>query len=211
MTQSNYRANYGAAGRVAGLGDGEMLEHVLARNWRLIALRGAVAILFGVLALIWPDATALTLVILFAAYLALDGVLAIVAGMRAARRQEKWWPFALEGIANLMVAAIAILWPGITLLALVYLLGVWAIFTGVLMALPGLSARGPADKWLLVAGGILSVLLGIIVISQPLIGLAVLITLIAVYAILFGGVMLYFAYRLHRRQASSGVASAPRG
>ena len=80
-----------AAGRVL---------HILARNWWAVALRGAVAVIFGVLAVALPGIAIFWLAVLFAAYMLIDGVFAIVAGVRAAQHHARWWPFALEGVAD---------------------------------------------------------------------------------------------------------------
>jgi uncharacterized membrane protein HdeD (DUF308 family) len=193
------RSDYDSSERLRdSAAPGNTIAHVLSRNWWVVGLRGAFAILFGVLALAWPGVTILTLVILFAAYMLADGVLAIVAGVRAVRRHERWWPFLLEGLANLAAGVIAILWPGITLLAMVYLLGIWAIVSGVLMAFPDFSGRRPVGSWLLVVGGVLSVILGVIVISQPIAGVLVLITWVAAYALAFGVILLILAFRLRQ-------------
>ena len=103
----------------------------LARNWWAIALRGAFAILFGIAALLLPAVTLAALVLLFAAYMLADGVLAIIAAVGAARRHERWGWLAFEGIADLIAGAIAFFWPLITVLAFVFLMAIWAIVTGV--------------------------------------------------------------------------------
>jgi uncharacterized membrane protein HdeD (DUF308 family) len=105
----------------------------LAQNWWAIALRGVLAILFGFVALFLPGVTMLSLVLVFAAYAFADGVLGIVSAVRAARFHERWIPLLLEGIVDIIIAAIAVLWPGITVTAFVLLVAAWAIVTGGLM------------------------------------------------------------------------------
>ena len=89
----------------------DAMSALLARNWWVIALRGALAILFGIIALFLPEATMLALVLLFAAYMLVDGVLAIVAGVRAARRHDRWGWLILEGAIDLIAGGIAVVWP----------------------------------------------------------------------------------------------------
>jgi uncharacterized membrane protein HdeD (DUF308 family) len=178
-------------------GPGDVL-HVLARNWWAVALRGAVAVIFGVLAVALPGIAIFWLVVLFAAYMLIDGVFAIVAGVRAAQHHERWWPFALEGAADIAAGLIAVIWPTITAIALVYLVAIWAIVTGVLMVSAGFSPRRPHGAWLLVLGGLLSVLLGILFIGWPSAGVIAIGWWIGVYAITFGVVLLVFAFRLRR-------------
>ena len=106
---------------------------VLARNWWAIAMRGVLGILFGLVALFLPGATMLSLVLVFAAYTFVDGVFAITSAVRAASEHERWGLLVLEGIADIVVAGIAIFWPGITVVAFVLLVAFWALVTGGLM------------------------------------------------------------------------------
>ena len=98
------------------------MSAALARNWWAVALRGVFAILFGIIALLMPGVTLTALVLLFSAYMLVDGVFTIVAAVRAARRHERWGWLVLEGIADLAAGAIAFLWPVITVVAFIYLL-----------------------------------------------------------------------------------------
>ena len=91
------------------------LVAVLARNWGAIALRGVLGILFGLIALFLPGVTMLSLVLVFAAYAFVDGILGIVSAVRAAGEGERWGPLVLEGIVDIVVAGIAVFWPGINL------------------------------------------------------------------------------------------------
>src|SRR5258707_11077365 len=97
----------------------DSLGAALARNWWLIALRGVLAVIFGAIALLMPIATILALVLLFSAYMIVDGVVAIYAAVRAARRRESSGFLAFQGIASVAAGAIAFVWPGLTVLAFV--------------------------------------------------------------------------------------------
>src|SRR5208282_4885940 len=111
MTEANLR---GVAGP-----EYDLLIAMLARNWWAIGIRGVVGILFGLVALFLPGATMLSLVLLFAAYIFVDGVFGIVSAVRAARAHERWGLLVLEGLVDIAVAAVAVLWPGITVVAFV--------------------------------------------------------------------------------------------
>lgn len=110
---------------------------VLERNWWALAVRGAIGLLFGLflggLALLAPGIALGSLVLAFGAYMFVDGIFAIIAGIRAAERHLRWWPLVLEGVADLIAAAIAVFWPLITLIVLIYLAAFWAILTGILL------------------------------------------------------------------------------
>jgi uncharacterized membrane protein HdeD (DUF308 family) len=185
----------------AGLNYEAMLG-VLAQNWWAVAIRGVLAILFGLIALFMPGATMLSLVLLFAAYSFVDGVFAIISAVRAARRHERWGSLVFEGIVNIAVAAVAVLWPGITVLAFVFLVAFWALFTGGLELAAAFRLRTRDGRWWLVLGGIVSLIYGALLVIAPLIGAVVLTWWIGAYALVFGVALLVLAFRLRSRQES---------
>jgi uncharacterized membrane protein HdeD (DUF308 family) len=185
----------------------DAMSTLLAHNWWAIALRGAVAIAFGIIALLLPSVTMLALVLLFAAYMLVDGVLAIIAAVKAARRQDRWGWLVFEGVADLIAGAIAVVWPLVTVIAFVFLLAAWAIVTGTLLFLAGFRLNVTHGRWLMMLGGAISVIWGILLIFQPLIGALVLTWWIAAYMLLFGGALLFLAFRLRsRRHALQSLA-----
>jgi uncharacterized membrane protein HdeD (DUF308 family) len=170
-------------------------------RWALI-LRGILGILFGVIAFTMPGLTFVTLIALFAAYMLIDGVFAIVSGVKAGRRGQRWWPFILEGVANLAVGAIALLWPGATGLALVYMVAVWSIFTGVMLLIP--NHDHPVTTRILISfAGIASILLGIAMIAQPIAGSLAVIWMTGMYGLIFG--VLLLAAGLKSRSTTAAV------
>lgn len=179
------------------------IEDFWARNWWALALRGAFGILFGLVAFLVPGVTVLTLLILFAAYMLADGVFAMIAGVRAARRHERSWPMFLEGIANLVAGGIAVALPGITVFVLVYLFGFWAIVSGGFLIAAGLQRRDGHRPWLLAVNGALSVLWGALIIfwliTQPAVSVLAVVWWIGIYAFAFGILLLIAAFRLRRR------------
>jgi uncharacterized membrane protein HdeD (DUF308 family) len=177
----------------------DAMSALLARNWWALALRGLFAILFGVIALFLPDITMLALVLLFAAYMLVDGVLAIVAGVRAARRHDRWGWLILEGAIDLIAGGIAVVWPLVTIVAFVWLLAAWAIVSGVILFAASFRLNLAHGRWLMILGGAISVVWGVLLILWPLTGALVLTWWMAGYALLFGGVLLFLAYRLRRR------------
>jgi len=168
----------------------------LARNWWAIALRGVLGILFGAIALLQPGTTMLSLALVFAAYAFFDGVLAITASVRAVRQEEHWGYLMFEGIVDIVTAAIALLWPGITVLAFVFLVAGWALATGVLMIAAAFRLDSVDGRWWLVLGGIVSVLYGGLLAAAPLSGALVLTWWLGVYALVFGVALLVAAFKL---------------
>ena len=179
------------------------MRTVLTRNWWALALRGIFAILLGLAAFVLPGVTLAVLVALFGAYAVVDGVLAIIAGVRAAERHERWWSLVLKGLAGIVAGVLAFVWPALTALALLYLIAGWAIVTGVLEIVAAVHLHRAHGEWLLILNGVLSILFGLFVIVWPGAGVLTLVWMIGVYAIVLGAVLLVLAFRLrnlHRLQ-----------
>lgn len=165
-------------------------------GWLLF--RGIVAVLFGVVALAMPVVTLGSLVLVFSAYLLADGVLAIVAAVRAARAGEAWGGSAFEGLADLVAGAIALLWPGITLIVLVVLTGLWAIVSGAFMVYASWRAKLPRGRWLWAFAGVLSVVWGVLLLVAPVPGAVVMTIWLGAYALVFGASLLIASWRLRQ-------------
>src|SRR6266478_539053 len=103
---------------------------VYSSSWWAIALRGLAAILFGVLAFIWPRMTLTVLIFIWGAYALVDGVVAVAAGIKSHGEYNRWWVLLLEGILSVLAGVVAFIMPGITALVLLILIGAWAIVTG---------------------------------------------------------------------------------
>jgi uncharacterized membrane protein HdeD (DUF308 family) len=188
----------------------DVLSAVLARNWWAIAIRGVLGIVVGVVAFIMPAATMLALVLLFAAYVLVDGVFSIVAAVRAARQRDRWGLLVLEGLADIAAGAIAVVWPGITVLAFVLLVAAWALVSGILMLAAAFRLNLNHGRWWLVLGGIASVVYGVLLVVAPLIGAVVLTWWFGAYALVFGVALLVLSFRLRARQADRPHAAAAR-
>ncbi len=126
---------------------------VLIGNWWALALRGIAAILFAVIAIFSPEITATALVLLFGIYALFDGILALVAALRAARRHGRSGALLLEGILDILIAIIAFAWPEAALVALIYLIALWAVVTGIALMAAGLALIRLSGEWLLVVSG----------------------------------------------------------
>ena len=190
----------------------DAMSNLLAQNWWAIALRGVFAIIFGIIALLMPGAALLAFVLLFAAYMLVDGVFAIIAGVRAAKRHERWGWLIFEGILDFIAGGIAVVWPLITIVAFVFLMGAWAIVTGALLFGASFRLSIPHGRWLMALAGAISIIWGVLLIIWPLIGAIVLTWWIAAYALFFGVALLVLAFRLRgrrrRRRGAFGCSAA---
>ena len=173
-----------------------MILQALAKKWWLLLLRGILAVLFGILAFTWPGLTLLTLVILYGAYAAIDGIVALAAAFGGGQGASRWW-LAIVGIVGIAAGLTAFYWPGITALVLITLIGAWTLAHGIMEIIGAIKLRHEIDnEWLLIFSGLLSVLFGIFVLAQPGAGALALVWLIAAYAVAFGILMIALSLRL---------------
>jgi uncharacterized membrane protein HdeD (DUF308 family) len=183
------------------------MSALLARNWWAVALRGVVAILFGLVALFIPGAVLLTLALLFAAYLIVDGVLGMIAAVRAASHHDRWGLLLFEALVNLAVGMIAAVFPAAAVAGFVLVIGAWALITGVLMLVAAFRLHVSHGRWWLVFAGIVSVLWGAVLFIAPLMGAVVLAWWLGAYAVVFGITLLMLGFRLRGQHMSGGAAS----
>ena len=178
----------------------------LIGNFRTMFLfRGIAAVMFGILTLVWPKISLLTLVYLFGIFAIIGGITAVAAAFRS--REMPGWGFLLfEGILGIAAGVVALIWPGITALAFLYLLAAWAIITGILEFVAPLAFPMSGGRALLtVLSGILSVVFGVLIAAQPSSGLLAVVWLIGVYAIVVG--IMYVAVYFEARSVATSVAA----
>ena len=175
------------------------LASTLARGWWLLLLRGLVAIVFGVLAWVQPGITLAALVLLFGAYSMTDGVLCLWTAITGPKGHEYWWLLLLEALVGIGIGFLTFFAPGITALALLFYIAIWAIATGVLEIAAAIRLRKEIDnEWLLLLAGLASVVFGILLAAQPAVGALAVLWLIGSYAILFGVLLLILAVKIRK-------------
>jgi uncharacterized membrane protein HdeD (DUF308 family) len=174
-------------------------------RWWVLVLRGTAAIVFGVLTLVAPLASLLALVLLFGAYALVDGALYLTLAFRGAKRGEHWGPFVVAGVASLAAGVITFVRPGLSALALLFLVAGWAVVTGVTAVLAAVRLRRYIrGEWLLGLSGVLSLGFGVLLAVFPRVGALVLASWIGAYAIVFGGVLAALGLRLNARRHLPG-------
>ncbi len=174
-------------------------------NFRTMFLfRGIVAILFGILTLVWPKLSLTVLVLLFGIFAVVSGITAVAAALRNTREQG-WGLLLFEGIVGILAGVVALVWPGITALAFLYLLAAWAIITGILEFIAPLSFPMSGGRAvLMVLAGVVSVVFGVLLAFQPASGLLAVVWLIGIYAIVIG--VLYIVAYFESRSLTSRLA-----
>ncbi len=185
------------------------MTFALARNWWSLVIRGAAAILFGIISFAWPGITLTALVFLFAGYALVDGVVNIAGVVRAVEAHERWGALLIEGLVGIAAGIVTIAWPAITALVLVWVIGAWAILTGVFELVAAVRLRKfISGEWLLVLGGVASLVFGILVIIAPLAGALVIALWVGAYAMVFGVVLVALGIRLRswRRTLPAGTS-----
>jgi len=184
------------------------LLHTLGRAWWLVLLRGIAAILFGILALAWPGITLVTLVLLWGAWALIDGVTALVAGWRAKDGEKPMWQIVLVGLVGIAAGVLTFVMPGVTAIALLIMIAVWAIVSGVFEIVAAIRLRKEiANEWMLILSGALSVVFGALMILNPGAGALAVLWLIGSFAIAFGVLLVILAFRL-KKHATAHAAPA---
>lgn len=170
----------------------------LLRSWWVPALRGVIAILFGLLALMWPGLTLLSLVALFAAYALLTGVVSVMGAIKNRKRDDEWWLLLLLiGLVGIGAGVIAMIHPGLTAMVLVLVIASNALITGVLDIAAAIRLRKMIHgEWLLVLNGIASIAFGVLAFLFPAAGALALVWMISLYAAVTGVLLLGVAFRL---------------
>jgi uncharacterized membrane protein HdeD (DUF308 family) len=174
---------------------------LLVNNWWALAIRGVVAILFGVATLFWPNLTLIALLLLFASYALIDGIFAIAAAFQGEKGGSTTGLLILEGLIGVGAAVVTVLWPGITAQALVVLIGAFAICRGVIEIAAAIRLRKVIrNEWALGVAGLLAVALGVLLLLYPSSGAVAMALWIGVFALAIGVALLALALELRSLQ-----------
>jgi len=179
------------------------IEILNEKHWWQVAVRGLIALIFGIMVLAWPGVALAILAIIFGAYVFVDGIFTLVAAVNyKAGAGRRTWLF-IRGIAGIIVGLITFFWPAITEIALVLLIAAWALVTGVMELVFAFRAnQNTAIRWMFAISGILSLILGFLLLARPIIGALVIIWVIGAYAVLAGILLIILGFRLRNVKAS---------
>jgi uncharacterized membrane protein HdeD (DUF308 family) len=175
------------------------MSNALAAHWWTLALRGVIAILFGVMAFVSPGAVMLSLALLFAVYLVVDGVIGLFAAFRMSHADNRWWLLLAEAALSLLMGVLAFAFPAGAILAFVIVTAVWALMSGGLLL--AAAFRFHHGRIWLAIGGAISIVWGVLLIITPLIGAVVLTWWLGAYAVLFGVMLVAAGLKLRNAHA----------
>ena len=177
----------------------KQLSNILSRSWWMLLLRGLVAIIFGVVAWLLPQISLGILVLLFGAFVLLDGIIGACMAFAAHREYADWWVLLLWALVGIGIGILTFAVPNVTLVALVFFIAIWAVATGVLEIVVAIRLRREIEgEWLVIFGGLLSVVFGILLAAHPEAGALALLWLIASFAIVFGISLVVLAFEVRR-------------
>jgi uncharacterized membrane protein HdeD (DUF308 family) len=183
---------------------------LVAHDWWVFAIRGIAAIVFGILAFVWPERTLTVLVFLFGAYVLVDGVsllIALARGDAGARRDA--WAVGIMGVLGIVVGVATFVWPGLTALTLLYLVAFWAIATGAFQVIVAIALRRELEgEFWMALGGVASIVFGALLVASPGDGLITLVWLVGIWSVVFGVSNLGLANRLHKVDAAMPAPAA---
>lgn len=175
----------------------------MAENWWLFLVRGVFAIVFGVLAVVWPLATIFALTLMWGAYALVDGGIALWAGVsgHVEARGDRWW-LSILGVFGIIAGLFALFAPGVVATALLLTIGIWAIVIGLFQVVGAIRLRKEIEgEWLLGLGGVLLVAFGVMIFLQPTAGALSVIWLISLSSTIYGVIMVVLAFKLRAEKS----------
>jgi uncharacterized membrane protein HdeD (DUF308 family) len=175
------------------------LSDTLSRAWWLLLLRGLVAVVFGIICFAQPGISLASLVLVFGVYCLADGILGVWTAISGGKDNEHRWLLLLWGLLGIGVGVLTFMAPGLTALALLFYIAIWAIATGVLEIVAAIRLRKEIDnEWLLLLSGIASVAFGVLLVARPGAGALTVLWLIGAYAFVFGVLLLMLAFKTRK-------------
>jgi uncharacterized membrane protein HdeD (DUF308 family) len=183
---------------------------IAARQWWVLLLQGVLGIVVGIVAIASPDLALATIALLFAAWAIVSGVSQLTAGWRVAEARGRSWPFLISGAVSVIAGVLAVLYPGVTILYLILLLGAWILISGAMEVYTAWKIRDEiSGEWILALVGILRIVAGVVILAMPIIGAVLTVALFATWAILSGIAALFLGSRLRQfsgRLTTPGMA-----
>ncbi|HEU0179698.1 MAG TPA: HdeD family acid-resistance protein [Blastocatellia bacterium] len=179
--------------------------NLMTQNWWAIALRGLVAVLFGIATFMWPGIALSVLAPLFGVYAMINGIFAVIEAFRRDVSQERWRPLLFEGAVSIVIGVMTFAWPGLTVRGLLFLIAFWAIMTGVFEIITAIRLRHEIrGEWMMALIAILSMAFGLLLLAFPVTGALSVILLIRAFVFAIGALMIALAFKLRSLRRPGG-------
>ena len=177
---------------------GVAVDYLIFKSPSALALRGAIAIILGIVALLMPGPTFMALTIIFGVFAFLDGIAAFITLFDRNTRISRGW-LLLETVAGITVGVITMGWPGIAALNVILVIAAWALATGVIKIAAAIGLRKQIQQeWFLVLSGVVSIIFGGLLIWRPLLGILSLVWALGIFGLVYGVLMVSLAIRMRR-------------
>jgi uncharacterized membrane protein HdeD (DUF308 family) len=177
-------------------------------KWWSYFLRGILALLFGIILLVWPTATLYVVIILFGIYALVEGLFAIGYSIARASRGDKFFALLMLGIIGVLVGAIVLARPGVSSLALVWVIAFWALLRGIMFIVSAFEMTGSAGaRWLIGLVGVLAIIVGILLFAHPVAGIWTISLVIGIYALLAGIILIITSFPVRSLQKKEAAAA----
>lgn len=170
----------------------------MADHWWLVLVKGIVGVLLGLAFLAWPGKSALVITLLIGLYVMIDSVFAAILGLLSVKKDKHWWVLTALGVVGFLVGLAILNWPQATLALVIFLLALWAFVVGIMMLTIAVRLHREAyGSWFFVAVGVLALVVGMLLIANP-VGSVKLLTVIAGFFVFLSGVFTTaYAFELH--------------
>ncbi|MFC1649711.1 HdeD family acid-resistance protein [Patescibacteria group bacterium] len=169
----------------------------LSDHWWLVVLRGIVGLIFGIALIAWPAKTAVVVIALIGLLLLVDGIIMSVLALFSIRKNDHWWLILLQGALSLIIGVVIFNYPQATVAILFFLFALWLILMGIFMIVTAIIVRHETEmEWFVIASGVVSLILGVLVINNPYASFTLMAVLSGLYALVTGILMTSFGFKL---------------
>ena len=169
------------------------------RTWGELFFGGIIALLFGIIASVWPDRTLMIIMVFFGVFVLAEGIVTVAISIMRRTDYERWWLALVGGVIGILIGVLTIVHPFGTTLFMLYMIAVWALITGVISIVTAIRLRRVMNnEWYLVISGIVAVLFSIFIFARPAAAAVTIMWIISAFAILFGILLLVLALRIRK-------------
>ncbi|WP_137872049.1 HdeD family acid-resistance protein [Rhodococcus sp. Q] len=188
------------------VGTNEAILRIAKDVWWLLLIRGIIAVIFGIVALVWPDVTVKALIVVVGIFWIIDGIVSAVRAIQARKVVMSWVWWLAGALVSVIAGVVLFVWPDLTALAFAYLMGFWAILVGILEVIGSFQVMANGGQWIgsMVAGA-LALIFGLILVIWPGSGITGLMWLVGIFAIAFGVLFIVGAFQVRSAARRAGV------